>query len=228
MAMQSNPEEASAPSVPRPVPSPADRLSIQTFRELFVSLDLHPEEHPVIGITSTIEGEGCTTVAWGLARTLAADLDSLVSLVEVDFERPSLSAQLNLSNAPGLADVIRGEAHLADVQYQVAPNLCLIPAGTTPGDPGRLLHQFPINDPFHSQIRLDGLVILDLPPLLSHGYSALAAKVADALLLVVRAGVTPVDLVRQAIGRLEDQPLRGIVLNGFERPRLALLPRRRR
>lgn len=228
MAMQLNPKEISALDTPRLIPSAVDGVSIQIFRELYVSLDVRADERPVIGVTSAIEGEGCTTIASGLARTLAADLDSMVSLVEVDFERPSLSTQLNMADAPGLADVIRGEAHLADVRYEIAPNLCFVPSGRSPGDAGRLLHQLPVQDPFHSQIRLDGVVILDLPPLLVHGYSALAAGIPDALLLVVRAGVTPVDVVREAIARLEDHPPRGIVLNGFQRSRPSLLPRRNR
>lgn len=57
-------------------------------------------------------------------------------------------------------------------------------------------------------------MILDLPPIINHSYSTLAASVADAVVLVVRAGVTPADVVREAIARLEDRPPQGVVFNG--------------
>jgi Mrp family chromosome partitioning ATPase len=57
------------------------------------------------------------------------------------------------------------------------------------------------------------LLILDLPPVLSCGYGELAARLAEAVLLVVRAGQTPASLVAETCARLEQVPLRGIVLN---------------
>ena len=58
------------------------------------------------------------------------------------------------------------------------------------------------------------MLILDLPPLLNHRYSPLVAGVADAIVLVVRAGVTPIGVVREALALLEDRPPVGVVFNG--------------
>jgi Mrp family chromosome partitioning ATPase len=70
-----------------------------------------------------------------------------------------------------------------------------------------------LRDPFHTLHGPDRIVILDLPPLINHSYSPLAASIADAIVLVVRAGVTPIDVVREAIARLEDRPPSGVVFN---------------
>lgn len=227
MALQLKPNKRDA--APELSPVLSEELSPESFRQLYVSLDLALDSHPVIGVTSAIAGEGRTTVALGLARTLAKDLNSIVSLVEVDLERPTLAERFDVGTSDGLADVLRGERHLADVRCLLAPNLYLIPGGTERGDAATLLHQLPVQDPFRQRfppqdpfsgtVDFDDLVILDLPPVLSHGYSALAASIADVLVLVVRAGVTPVDVVREAISRLDDPPPRGVVLNG---PRSAL------
>lgn len=206
-------KQVSPDVTPDPSLAPAPELSPEIFRQLYASLDMPLETDPVIGVTSAIAGEGRTTVALGLARTLANDFDVVVSLVEVDLDQPSLGKRFEMDPTPGMAEVLRGEKRLADVRSLVAPNLCLITAGTVGSDTANLLHQLPFDDPFHGPQALGGVVILDLPPILSHGYSTMAASVADATLLVVRAGVTPSDIVREAVARLDDRPPRGVILN---------------
>lgn len=70
-------------------------------------------------------------------------------------------------------------------------------------------------DPFRGPKGLTGVVVLDLPPLAATSLGPLVASIADATVLVVRAGVTPHHLVRDAIARLGDRRPQGIVLNGF-------------
>lgn len=198
---------------------PDDTLSPELYRQIYVSLELPAESHPVIGVTSAIAGEGRTSVAVGLARTLAADLEGPTLLVEVDVEHPSLSQLFDLPPAAGLADMLRREDELEGVQLEdvmrpVSDNLYVITAGTPSTHASRLMRQLPLHDPFRNRHWQPAATVLDLPPILNHSYSALAASITDAVVLVVRAGVTPADLVREAIARLEDQPPRGVVLNG--------------
>lgn len=193
--------------------------SPDVYRHIYVSLEVPRDSHPVIGVTSAIAGEGRTSIALGLARTLAADLVAPVLLVEVDLERPSLAEQFNLSAAAGLCDVLRSEdsherIRIEDVMRPVSDNLFVVTAGTLADDAARLLRTLPLHDPFHSFGWQPAATILDLPPIINHSYAPLAASVADMIVMVVRAGVTPAPVVREAIARLEDQPPRGVVLNG--------------
>lgn len=195
-----------------------DPRAADLYRQVYVSLNLAPAKHPaVIGVLSSIRGEGRTTIALGLAQTLCADLDVPVSLVEVDLQQPSLAHHFGITAAAGLCDVLRGECQLEEVQCLVSENLTVITAGATGPDTARLLRQLPALDPFRrlpSHNRTAGVVILDLPPLLNSSYSSVASGVADATILVVRAGVTPLATVREAITRLEDRPPRGVIFNG--------------
>lgn len=189
-------------------------LSPEIFRQLYVGLMLPPDACPiVIGITSAISGEGRTTVALGLALTLATDLDVPITLVEADLERPALARYLGLTPTPGLCDVVRGDCPLAAVTHSVFTSLSVVPAGEAGDESSRLLYDLSRSDPFHTSDGPRGIVILDLPPLINHSYSRLAAGIADAVALVVRGGVTPHDIVREAIARLGDRPPQGIVLN---------------
>lgn len=192
----------------------------ELYRRVYVSLNLPEAPHAtVIGITSSISGEGRTTIALGLAHTLAADLDAPVTLVEVDLERPGLALHFGIAPTPGLCEVLRGEYQLTEVMRPVSENLLVVPTGAVGPDSARLLRQLPAHDPFHASLAPAGIIILDLPPIVNHSYSSLAASVADAIVLVIRAGVTPIKVVREAIVRLEDQPPQGVVFNG---PRSAL------
>jgi len=185
----------------------------ETYRQLYVSLILPRDAEPkVIGVTSAIAGEGRTTVALGLAQTLAGDLDGPVTLVEVDFDRPLLARHFDVPAAPGLCEVLRGEYQLDEVVRPVGETLSLVTAGAVGPDMARLLRELSVQDPIRQDSRLTGIVVLDLPSIMNHSYSALAARVADAIVLVLRAGVTPSNVAQDAIARL-DEPPQGVVLN---------------
>jgi protein-tyrosine kinase len=200
--------------------SSRDAYVPEVYRQIYVGLELPDGVRPiVIGVTSAIGGEGRTTIALGLARTLATDLDVPVMLAEVDFQRPTLAAYFGVPPSPGLCEVLREECDMDEVRHTVSPNLSVVTAGTVGPDATRLLRQIPTSDPFRGPRGPQGVVILDLPPIINHSYSPLAAGITDAIVLVVRAGVTPLDLVREAIERLGDRPPQGIVFNG---PRTSL------
>jgi Mrp family chromosome partitioning ATPase len=135
-------------------------------------------------------------------------------LVEADLERPSLAPRLGLAPGPGLCEVLRGEYRLDEVTHAIAENLSVVTTGVVGPDSVRLLRQLALHDPFHPPQGPSGVLILDLPPLLNHSHSPLVAGVADAIVLVVRAGVTPLGVVREALALLEDRPPAGVVFNG--------------
>jgi protein-tyrosine kinase len=208
-------DEGSSASVSFDSLFPSDPvLSPEIFRQVYVSLDLPEDRGPVIGITSSIAGEGRTTIAAALARTLASDLEQTILLVDASFTQPSETKHFGPLASAGLAAVLRGEATLTEVMHQVSDRFFVVPGGNARSDTARLLRQLSDQDPFQHIRALGAVTVLDLPPLLSHSYSSLAASAADALVLVIRAGVTPSTAVREAIERLGEQPLQGAILNG--------------
>jgi Mrp family chromosome partitioning ATPase len=58
------------------------------------------------------------------------------------------------------------------------------------------------------------VVILDVPAVLGNSDSVLLTDLADGVLFVVRAGVTPAALVDKALEDIDAGRLRGLVLNG--------------
>src|SRR5205807_8632655 len=57
------------------------------------------------------------------------------------------------------------------------------------------------------------MVIMDLPAVLSNSDSILLTDLADGVICVIRAGVTPATLINRMLEQIEEGKLRGIVLN---------------
>ena len=81
----------------------------------------------VVLVTSTVAGEGKSTIA----NNLASSLTSLerVLLIDADMRQPTLSLNFDFPpDSPGLANVIAGTARLEDCIVSVG-NLDMLPAG---------------------------------------------------------------------------------------------------
>ncbi len=219
LTMQEMAERAKRP-VPQPVPK--DARDPEIYRLIYAGLEL-PAHVPVVvvGITSAIRGEGRSTIARLMAQTLSKEVGVRVTLVEADLERPTLLESHGREGEGGLAAVLREERHIDEVAGRWSPqypDLYVIPAGDAGDEAARLLRRLVTHDPFRRPTGLQGLIIVDLPPIVSSSFGAIAAEVADAAVLVVRAGVTHSDTVREAVARMKNRPPQGVVLNAFRSP----------
>jgi Mrp family chromosome partitioning ATPase len=166
-----------------------------------------------LGLTSAVAGEGKTSVAWLVSHALATNSHQGVVLVECDWDRPTFSRGLGLPASPGLAEYLAGTSRRAEIRYQFLPNLAVIPAGL--GGPEALWALAQLSrEEFYGRLANPGeVVILDLPSVLESRYGPIATRLADALLLVVRAGVTPAPLVTRASDEVKHLRVEGLVLN---------------
>ena len=64
------------------------------------------EKCPVIGVTSSMRGEGKSTTAINLAYVFA-EKGSKVLLIDGDLRIPSIAKKLDIESTPGLADLLR-------------------------------------------------------------------------------------------------------------------------
>src|SRR6185437_6378313 len=210
----------SAPTVSKKVRPLSERESGSIARLqaefLHVSLPLFfSDKYPVhsIGVTSAVAGEGKTLSALLASHALATSSRRPVLLVECDWDRPTLSRDLHLPASPGLSEWLRGTTDRSDVRHQFMPNLTVVPAGL--GGPDAMTALAELQRPeLHERLAdPDELMILDLPSVLGSYYGTLAARLAEALLLVVRAGSTPSSFVTRAIEELKQMRIEGIILN---------------
>lgn len=166
-----------------------------------------------LGITSAISGEGKTFLARLIADVMAEDNETSVTLLECNWEHPTLRGDYNLPSGPGLADWLRGSCSLDAIRYHVTSNLTVIPVGDSMGHGAKLLRDLQQRGSDAVLTSPDEILIIDLPSTVTTAYGPLAAHLADSLILVVHMGVTPESFVKEACSHLSDLPVHGIVLN---------------
>lgn len=169
-----------------------------------------------LGLASALSGEGVGEAALGLATVMAADLAQRFCLVELDWWQPTLATLAQIEPSPGLAQTLAGETSLAEALRPTGlPNLSLLTAGELPIEQRACQVRSPALAAALVELagRCDHLLVI-LPALLAVGDAAVLAAQAGDLCLLVRQGVTPLPLVRQALDEIAHLPVRGVVLNG--------------
>jgi Mrp family chromosome partitioning ATPase len=194
---------AEIPGVPRPErgrllsgerPSPV----VEAYRVLRTSVDKWAEvgdrdRGRIIVLTSPMGGEGATVTVAHLASTLG-ETGRSVLVISADLRRPRLHEYFDRALEPGLADVlglapdVRG---LGDLNLATGVRgVRFVPSGAPIRNPAPLLER--LRDHLEEARALGDFVLIDAPPLLTTSEAADLARLADGVLLVVRAGRTSV------------------------------------
>jgi capsular exopolysaccharide synthesis family protein len=169
----------------------------------------------VVGVCSSIRGEGKTTIAMGLATAIARRAAAPVLLVECDLETPTLARDLNLTSEGGVAECLSASASWTDViQKSNIEHLSIITAGEATGDPLSLLNR-PEMDRFVEEIREHfQYIVFDMPPILEREDAARLVEVVDKVIFLIGAGKVSQEIVESGVTAVGKDKLMGVVLNG--------------
>jgi len=175
----------------------------------------------ILAVTSSLAGEGKTTVALGLAITLARDYLEETILIDGDVRNPEVSTRMGLQDESGLINVLAGECQLNEALYQhTHPNLRILSAGTVEhGSRGLTATRVGMQELLADLRRRGVIVILDAPPILPMADMNLFSEVVDGIVLVVRAEQTAQGVVAEALRFLSGGSIEGVVLNDLVTPR---------
>ena len=141
----------------------------------------------VIGVTSSLKGEGKSTTSINLAYTIA-QTGKNVLLIECDLRMPTYSKVLRLAPAPGLTNLLLGTADGGQVlqRYGNMENLRIITAGDIPPNPAELLSSRRTKLAIEAMKNVADVIILDLPPVGEVTDAQIASRLADGMIVVVR------------------------------------------
>ena len=144
----------------------------------------------VIGITSSVEGEGKTFCSAFLATSFAR-AGKRTLLICGDMHRPRINEYFKLDKGPGLADYLAGRVSLQQaVQETEIASLNIMAPGKVMQDPSILLEQPSMYELMSEVKSAYDYVVMETPPV---GYVAdylLIAKYFDINLLIVRHNYT--------------------------------------
>ena len=196
--------------------SPFSRYS-ESLRSIKLSLNERGKSSKVVGFTSSLPGEGKSTVAASFALLTARE-GARVILVDCDLRTASLSLLLTVGTKGGIADVIAGKIPLMDAIWrEPSTNLAFLPAGIEPrlAHSSGLLASEVMKELFNQLRQTYEFIIVDLPPLAPIVDVRATAQFVDLYTLVIEWGRTNVDLVEHALAeaRVVYENLHGVVLN---------------
>ncbi len=145
---------------------------------------------PIIGVTSSIRGEGKSTTAINLSYVLA-EKGSRVLLIDGDLRIPSVAKKLEMENKFGLTNLLLGEgARIVDWQTDIHPNWYILPSGDIPPNPSELLGSQRMENLLNSLKDSFDFIIIDLPPVNSVSDAMSVANLITGIILVVREDYT--------------------------------------
>ena len=192
--------------------------TIKTLRAniSFAGID---QEIKTITVTSTIPGEGKTTVSLFLAIEMAESGKRTV-IVEGDCRRPSVGNMLKSRPMYGMSNVLLGSAQLDEAIWKTKlPNLYFLDSGSRISNPVELISSKKYSALIAQLKEQFDVVLFDTPPLGSFIESAVLAAQCDGTLLVVRRGGANREKIAECVEQLRkaNAKILGIVLNMVEK-----------
>ena len=168
-------------------------------------------------ITSSLPGEGKTTVATNLA--LALSRHGKTCLIDGDFRHPSITSSFGLTARIGLQDLLTSPTNSLDESLKPVPeieNLTVLGVGARIPNSLECLTSPRMTD-LVSELRTRfEYIVLDSPPIIPFSEGRWLSTLSDASILVVRCDATARSAVTFSLDILEDlqASVLGVVLNG--------------
>jgi capsular exopolysaccharide synthesis family protein len=153
-----------------------------------------------------------------------AEIGRKVLLVDGDLRRPRLHKVFGVGNNWGLSDVLRGDAPLETVplahlvRATEVSGLCLLPGGSCGVTPSNLFYS-PRMSTLLTRLRTDfDMILMDAPPMIHLADARVLGRLADGVILVIRAGQTTTESALFACQRFAEDGTRvlGTVLNSWD------------
>lgn len=165
----------------------------------------------VIFVSSTINGEGKTFMAYNLARVYAYS-NKRVLLIGADIRKPNLHEYIRFRENRGFSDYLNDHVDLKDIIMKAGDdsNLYVLHSGSIPPNPAELLLSSKVASLFHEVKQEFDVIIVDTAPTMLVTDTMLIGKYADQVLYIVRAGYTDKELLSHIGSLIEEQKLTNI------------------
>ncbi|MCH9698322.1 MAG: polysaccharide biosynthesis tyrosine autokinase [Gammaproteobacteria bacterium] len=175
--------------------------SIRTIRTA-IQLSGLKTPYKIIVITSSVPGEGKSTVSSNIAMSLGDT--HKVLLIDADLRRPRVSGAMELeSKNKGLSELITQKIEPEDCYYQVGDNnLYVMPIGNAPENPLDLISSKVLYQTLTSLSEIFDYIIIDSPPVMAVSDALILSTYANGVIYVVKAEATPFPVVQEGLSKV--------------------------
>lgn len=198
------------------LPEVKDYRLTEGLNQLKTNLAFCGKDIKVITITSSVQNEGKSLVAFDLSKTMA-ESGKKILMVDADLRKSVLAAKYHIQGIDkGLSHYLTRQAEIEDIIYETeTEEFYLSVAGPLSPDPTSLLDSDQFQK-FIDKVREDyDYVIIDAPPLGVVIDAVIIGKYCDGAVLVIEQGVIKRKVVQDVIKQLKRGKVRilGAVLN---------------
>lgn len=192
--------------------------ALEQYRKLAATLHRVQEEHglQVVMVASSLPGEGKSLTVVNLALTLSESYQRRVMLIDADLRRPTVQRIFDLPTITGLDDGLKADQDRPMALVEVADRLFVLPAGRPDPDPLSGLTSDRMRRLLQQARTAFDWVLLDTPPVTLLPDANLLADAVDGVMLVVRAGKAPFQLVKRTVETLGHDRILGVVMNAVD------------
>lgn len=192
----------------------------EAFRRLHNNVVFaHPDRnHKVLMITSSLKGEGKSTVIANLAVILSESGKKVV-ILDADFRRPFVHTYFGLTLTPGITEYLFDEAPLEEaLQKTVVENVDVITTGKRPPNPTAVSQSLKLREMIHKLKQQYDYVLIDTAPygiITDAGY---LIKEAEGIIVVSKFNHTHQNELVHTISNLKkvNANILGTVLTWFD------------
>ncbi len=194
---------------------------VESMRLIRTRLERQMEGKQVLMVTSSISGEGKSTVAANLAIAMARKGKRVV-LVDCDLRNPTVSQIFDLKQkVPGLVSILRGQSRLEDSLVPVEDHgnpigLTLLPGGEREPRLVEILSSENMAAVVESLRNIADIVILDTPPSAMLVDAMMLVRLVDAVAYVIMSDFARRRYIFEGVEELNNvgAPIVGCILNG--------------
>ena len=198
---------------------------IEAMRLIRTRLERQMEGKQVLMVTSSIAGEGKSTVAANLALSMALRGKKVI-LVDCDLRNPSVGEIFDLKEQsfPGLVSILRGKCNIDEATWEVKDKegkpvgLTLIPGGERNSRLVEILGSDAMRDVIDQLRERADVVVLDTPPSAVLVDAMMLVKHVDAVAYVVMSDYARRRYIFEGVDELTSSgaPIVGCILNGAQ------------
>lgn len=196
-----------------------DFTAVEQYKLIRANLDFtlpDNEKCPVIGVTSSMRGEGKSTTAVNLSYVFA-EKGSKVLLIDADLRIPSVGKKLDMESAVGLADLLRGkDASLPEFESYMLENWYILTSGDIPPNPSELLGSKRMEKLLNQLREIFDYIIIDLPPVNLVSDAISISSLISGMIVVIREEHTEKKELERCFRQLKlsNVNVLGCVMNG--------------
>ncbi len=170
----------------------------------------------IIGVTSSIRGEGKSTTAVNLSYVLA-ESGKKVLLIDGDLRIPSVAKKMRIKSTPGLTDLLKGDKtlDLAALKTSQLDTWYIMPSGVLPPNPSELLGSKRMESALKYLSEHFDYIVVDLPPVNIVSDGLAISKYIHGMIVVIREDYTEKKELETCIRqlRLSNVNVLGCVMN---------------